>query len=387
MLAWAEDGAKRLLDLEDTDGQIAELESRRATHRGELGDLPARSARRQAARRLGAAVGDELTSLAMPHATVTIANPGHAEPGDADRPQLLWTVVGCVPGARHRRRRVPPRRTGAEARPLHKGASGGELSRVMLALEVSLAETGSVPTFVFDEVDAGVGGKAAIEVGRRLAALARTSQVLVVTHLPAGRGLRRPARGRAQVERRTVTTSGLVSLTDDDRERELSRMLAGVEDSDSARAMPASCSRPLRPSGRASPRGPPAADTMARSRSSSPLQPPPSPVCTVPPGVHRRTASVLGRLHEATSPSSTTSTWTAPPPSLVDAGVVAVVNASPMISGRYPNLGSELLVDAGLTVVDSVGPGSSTGSATAGAAGRPKGRGAHGRRWSPRAGS
>ncbi len=74
--------------------------------------------------------------------------------------------------------------TGSELRPLHKGASGGELSRVMLALEVSLAGTSPVPTFVFDEVDAGVGGAAAVEVGRRLARLARTAQVLVVTHLP-----------------------------------------------------------------------------------------------------------------------------------------------------------------------------------------------------------
>jgi len=73
---------------------------------------------------------------------------------------------------------------GAEPRPLGKGASGGELSRVMLALEVSLAGTGNVPTYVFDEVDAGVGGAAAVEVGRRLARLARTAQVLVVTHLP-----------------------------------------------------------------------------------------------------------------------------------------------------------------------------------------------------------
>ena len=74
--------------------------------------------------------------------------------------------------------------TGTEPRPLDKGASGGELSRVMLALEVALAGTSPVPTFVFDEVDAGVGGKAAVEVGRRLAALAATAQVLVVTHLP-----------------------------------------------------------------------------------------------------------------------------------------------------------------------------------------------------------
>src|SRR5215217_6495705 len=73
---------------------------------------------------------------------------------------------------------------GAEPRPLARGASGGELSRVMLALEVALAGTTPVPTFVFDEVDAGIGGAAAVEVGRRLGLLARHAQVIVVTHLP-----------------------------------------------------------------------------------------------------------------------------------------------------------------------------------------------------------
>src|SRR6202035_3058104 len=73
---------------------------------------------------------------------------------------------------------------GAPFLPIAKGASGGELSRVMLAVEVVFAGADPVPTFVFDEVDAGVGGKAAVEVGRRLARLARSSQVIVVTHLP-----------------------------------------------------------------------------------------------------------------------------------------------------------------------------------------------------------
>ena len=106
----------------------------------------------------------------------------------------------------------------------------------MLALEVSLAETGPVPTFVFDEVDAGVGGKAAIEVGRRLARLARASQVLVVTHLPqvAAYADRHVVVHKASDG--SVTTSGLVVLDEPGRERELSRMLAGLEDSESARA-------------------------------------------------------------------------------------------------------------------------------------------------------
>ncbi|NYE38185.1 DNA repair protein RecN (Recombination protein N) [Nocardioides cavernae] len=242
VLAWAEDGAKRLLDLEDTDGHIGELEARRDRIRGELGDLAARLTRQRsvAAERLGAAVSDELTSLAMPHATVTIAVSQQETPAPEvpAGPQLL--VDGrWLRATSHGVDDVEfllAANTGADARPLHKGASGGELSRVMLALEVSLAETGSVPTFVFDEVDAGVGGKAAIEVGRRLAALARTSQVLVVTHLPqvAAYADRHVVVHKASDG--SVTTSGLISLAEADRERELSRMLAGVEDSDSARA-------------------------------------------------------------------------------------------------------------------------------------------------------
>ncbi|RYB91626.1 DNA repair protein RecN [Nocardioides oleivorans] len=242
VLAWAEDGAKRLLDLEDTDGQIAELEARRDRIRGELGSLAAKLTKQRvaAAKKLGTAVSDELTSLAMPHAIVSIAVTQHDTPTPQTPagPQLevggrwLRATSSGVDDVEF----LLAANTGAEARPLHKGASGGELSRVMLALEVSLAETGSVPTFVFDEVDAGVGGKAAIEVGRRLAALARTSQVLVVTHLPQVAAY---ADRHVVVHKSSdgsVTTSGLVALSEDDRERELSRMLAGVEDSDSARA-------------------------------------------------------------------------------------------------------------------------------------------------------
>ncbi|MDR7255838.1 DNA repair protein RecN (Recombination protein N) [Nocardioides sp. BE266] len=242
VLAWAEEGAKRLLDLEDTDGQIAELEARRDRIRGELGELAAKltTQRTAAAKKLGTAVSDELTSLAMPHAVVSIAVTQNetSAPETPAGPQLevggrwLRATSHGVDDVEF----LLAANTGADARPLHKGASGGELSRVMLALEVSLAETGSVPTFVFDEVDAGVGGRAAIEVGRRLAALARTSQVLVVTHLPQVAAY---ADRHVVVHKSSdgsVTTSGLVTLDEDSREQELSRMLAGVDDSESARA-------------------------------------------------------------------------------------------------------------------------------------------------------
>ena len=126
---------------------------------------------------------------------------------------------------------------GATPQPLHKGASGGELSRVMLALEVALAGADPVPTMVFDEVDAGVGGRAAVEIGRRLARLAARHQVVVVTHLPqvaayadrhllvdkarAGDG---PARSRVR------------TLDEDERVGELARMLAGLDETDTGRA-------------------------------------------------------------------------------------------------------------------------------------------------------
>ena len=126
--------------------------------------------------------------------------------------------------------------SGAPARPVGKGASGGELSRVMLALEVVLAAVDPVPTFVFDEVDAGVGGKAAVEIGRRLAALARHVQVLVVTHLPQVAAY---ADNHVRVLKSAdggFTESDVRALDSAERVRELARMLAGQEDSASAQA-------------------------------------------------------------------------------------------------------------------------------------------------------
>jgi DNA repair protein RecN (Recombination protein N) len=125
---------------------------------------------------------------------------------------------------------------GAPERPIQRSASGGELSRIMLALQVVLAGADPVPTFVFDEVDAGVGGRAAVEVGRRLAALARTSQVLVVTHLPQVAAFADRHLLVAKADDGRVTRTGVTALEGEERVRELSRMLAGQEDSASARA-------------------------------------------------------------------------------------------------------------------------------------------------------
>jgi DNA repair protein RecN (Recombination protein N) len=121
---------------------------------------------------------------------------------------------------------------GTDVLPLSKSASGGELSRVMLALEVVLAASAEGTTMVFDEVDAGVGGRAAVQIGRRLGRLARTHQVIVVTHLPQ-------VAAYADVHL-VVDSSGGSSevrrLDDDDRVAELARMLAGLGESDTGRA-------------------------------------------------------------------------------------------------------------------------------------------------------
>jgi DNA repair protein RecN (Recombination protein N) len=125
---------------------------------------------------------------------------------------------------------------GAPARAIQRGASGGELSRIMLAVEVVFAGADPVATFVFDEVDAGVGGKAAVEVGRRLARLAASAQVLVVTHMPQVAAF---ADRHLKVEKThdgRVTRAGVTTLDGVDRLRELSRMLAGLEESELARA-------------------------------------------------------------------------------------------------------------------------------------------------------
>ena len=125
--------------------------------------------------------------------------------------------------------------SGAEPRPLGKGASGGELSRIMLALEVVLAETDSTPTFIFDEVDAGVGGAAAIEVGRRLAKLAKNAQVIVVTHLAQVAAFADRHLTVVKSSEAGFTSSDVHVLDENARSEELARMLSGLSDSETAR--------------------------------------------------------------------------------------------------------------------------------------------------------
>jgi DNA repair protein RecN (Recombination protein N) len=235
VLAWAATSAERLLDLDNSEGRAEELREQRAELRAELGSIAARlsKARHEAAAELSQAVSAELTALAMPHARVEIRIGRTPDPAGLEVDGETWRFTGS---GIDQVEMLLAANTGSEPRPLHKGASGGELSRVMLAIEVVLAGTSPVPTFVFDEVDAGVGGKAAVEIGRRLAALARSAQVLVVTHLPQVAAFADRHVVVAKSSDGSVTTSGLVVLDDEGRVRELSRMLAGLEESETAMA-------------------------------------------------------------------------------------------------------------------------------------------------------
>jgi DNA repair protein RecN (Recombination protein N) len=223
VLTWSKEAAGRLAELDGDDDRITELAAEEAGLAARLDELAGEltGLRGQAAEKFGAAVTEELTALAMPHARLSAVVSPAPEPGPYGRDEVEIRLA-AHPGA-------PPL-------PLNKGASGGELSRVMLAIEVVFAGADPVPTFVFDEVDAGVGGKAAVEIGRRLARLARLAQVIVVTHLPQVAAF---ADAHLVVEKSgdgSVTRSGVTALDQTGRVRELSRMLAGLEDSEFGKA-------------------------------------------------------------------------------------------------------------------------------------------------------
>ncbi|MCZ4497841.1 MAG: recN [Marmoricola sp.] len=235
VLAWSATSAQRLLLLDDSENRADELRAERTRLRAELATraVALSATRQKAATQLSAAVSDELTALAMPHARVEIRVTRTEDADGLEIDGARWRFGSA--GIDHVEILLAAN-TGAEPRPLNKGASGGELSRVMLAIEVVLAGTSPVPTFVFDEVDAGVGGKAAVEIGRRLAALAGSAQVLVVTHLPQVAAFADRHIVVAKSSDGRVTTSGLTVLDDEGRVRELSRMLAGLEASETAMA-------------------------------------------------------------------------------------------------------------------------------------------------------
>ena len=229
----------RLAQLDVSEEALAELAKRVESAEGKVADAAAviTKARAKGAKSLAKEVTGELAGLAMAGAGFSIAvTPLRARPDDAAPLTLAGGEV--VHAGRDGVDAVEfgfTPHSGSDVLPLAKSASGGELSRVMLALEVVLSTSTEGTTMVFDEVDAGVGGRAAVQIGRRLARLARTHQVIVVTHLPqvaayadvhlvvdSGSG-----KAKASVVRR---------LDDDDRVAELARMLAGLGESDSGRA-------------------------------------------------------------------------------------------------------------------------------------------------------
>jgi DNA repair protein RecN (Recombination protein N) len=223
VLTWARRAGSRLAELDGDDDKITGLAEDEAKLAESVRDLAGRltQLRRAAADAFAAGVTAELTALAMPHARLTVA----VTPSDEFGPHGADEVE--IRLAAH---------PGAPSLPLSKGASGGELSRVMLAIEVVFAGADPVPTFVFDEVDAGVGGKAAVEIGRRLARLARLAQVIVVTHLPQVAAFADAHLVVEKADDGSVTRSGITRLDEAGRVTELSRMLAGLEDSEFGRA-------------------------------------------------------------------------------------------------------------------------------------------------------
>lgn len=238
VLAWAEESAARLAELDGDDDRIGELTAERDALRTELGELAQTltDARTESAKRFADAVTAELAELAMPHARVIVEIRQTEVAEDADGIEVGGRTVAYGPAGADEVELLLAPHPGAPPRPIAKGASGGELSRVMLAVEVVFAGTAPVPTYLFDEVDAGVGGKAAVEVGRRLARLAKSAQVVVVTHLPQVAAFADRQLLVAKTNDGSVTRSGVTVLEGEERVRELSRMLAGQEDSETARA-------------------------------------------------------------------------------------------------------------------------------------------------------
>lgn len=238
VLAWSEESAARLAELDGDDDRIGELAAERDALRAELGELAQTltDARTASAKRFADAVTAELAELAMPHARVTVEIRQTEVAEDADGIEVDGRTVAYGPTGADEVELLLAPHPGAPPRPIAKGASGGELSRVMLAVEVVFAGSDPVPTYLFDEVDAGVGGKAAVEVGRRLARLAKSAQVVVVTHLPQVAAFADRQLLVAKTNDGSVTRSGVTVLEGEERVRELSRMLAGQEDSETARA-------------------------------------------------------------------------------------------------------------------------------------------------------
>jgi DNA repair protein RecN (Recombination protein N) len=220
VIDYLDTGSSRLLELDNDSTRIDALRIEVEADRGQVVALAAQLSelRRASALRLSDDVTRELAALAMPNAAITVTVEDRQEYSLTGKDQVAILLQP---------------HPGAEPRPLGRGASGGELSRVMLAIEVVIAGSDPVPTFIFDEVDAGVGGASAIEVGKRLAQLSRSAQVIVVTHLAQVAAF---ANNHLRVLKDTdgaVTASSVQQLHGDERIAEMARLLSGLPDSES----------------------------------------------------------------------------------------------------------------------------------------------------------
>ena len=216
----------KMADLSGGDERVKELEKEAEKLFSQLKTLAIEISkdRKASADKLAKLVTDEINNLAMPNAkfvieqkTLDSGNPKNYTNTGLDEIAILFAGhVGAAPLS------------------LSKVASGGELSRVMLALEVVIAEAEPIGTYIFDEVDAGVGGKAAVEVGRRLAKLAKSAQVIVITHLPQVAVWADNHLVVKKNESGLVTQSDVIEMSESDRKVEIARMLSGQEDSKTA---------------------------------------------------------------------------------------------------------------------------------------------------------
>ena len=223
VIDYLDQGSGRLLELGTDSDRIEALVDEVAADQALVVELAGRlsAVRTAAAARLADRVTAELGALAMPNASLTVQVEDRAEYGLSGKDQVAILLQP---------------HSGAEPRPLGRGASGGELSRVMLAIEVVIAGNDPVPTFIFDEVDAGVGGAAAIEIGRRLAQLSHSAQVIVVTHLAQVAAFATNHLRVLKDNDGSVTASSVEQLDGDERIAEMARLLSGLQDSENALA-------------------------------------------------------------------------------------------------------------------------------------------------------
>ena len=220
-------GAKqKLADLSGGSDRITELEKQKLDifSKMKISAVKLANDRKINAEKLSKLVTSEIRNLSMPNSQFVISQ----STLDSEKPGS-YTAYGldeiAILFAAH---------TGATPLPLSKVASGGELSRVMLALEVVIAEAEPIGTYIFDEVDAGVGGKAAVEIGRRLAKLSKSAQVIVITHLPQVAVWADNHLVVKKSESGSVTQSDVKEMSADERKVEIARMLSGQEDSQTA---------------------------------------------------------------------------------------------------------------------------------------------------------